>query len=102
MSRERAAQLVEAGTWLRLSGDVSGARRLFEQALKLDPGNARAQELLEEKEPGPATPAPKPPAADANPFERPQIRRPSTGASPPASSRRRRSLRGCRRGSPPP
>ena len=46
MSTQRAAQLVEAGMWLRLSGDTDGARRLFEQALKLDPGNARAREML--------------------------------------------------------
>lgn len=46
MSAQRAAQLVEAGLWLQMSGDAEGARRLFEQALKLDPGNARAQQLL--------------------------------------------------------
>ncbi len=46
MSTQRAAQLVEAGMWLQMSGDVDGARRLFEQALKLDPANARAKELL--------------------------------------------------------
>jgi hypothetical protein len=48
MSAERAAQLVDAGIWLRLSGDVEGARRLFERALKLDPLNAKAQELMTE------------------------------------------------------
>lgn len=47
MSAQRAAQLVEAGLWLQMSGDVEGARRLFEQALKLDPANGRAKELLE-------------------------------------------------------
>ena len=46
MSAQRAAQLMEAGLWLRLSGDTEGARRLFEQALKLDPTNTRARQLL--------------------------------------------------------
>jgi tetratricopeptide (TPR) repeat protein len=47
MNTKRSAQLVEAGLWLQLSGDVEGARRLFEQALKLDPTNLRARELLD-------------------------------------------------------
>lgn len=47
MSGQRAAQLVEAGLWLRLSGDQEGAKRLFEQALRLDPANVRARQLLE-------------------------------------------------------
>ena len=47
MSRERAGQLVEAGLWLQMSGDVEGARRLFEQALKLDPQNDRAAQLAQ-------------------------------------------------------
>ncbi|HXX29460.1 MAG TPA: tetratricopeptide repeat protein, partial [Myxococcaceae bacterium] len=46
MSRDRAIQLVEAGLWLRMSGDLDGARRLFEQALRLDPKCDRARELL--------------------------------------------------------
>lgn len=46
MSAERVNQLVEAGLWLRLSGDVDGASRLFAQALKLEPGNTRVRELL--------------------------------------------------------
>jgi hypothetical protein len=46
VSADRAIQLVEAGLWLRMSGDLEGARRLFEQALRLDPGCARARELL--------------------------------------------------------
>jgi tetratricopeptide (TPR) repeat protein len=45
MGKERAGQLVEAGLWLQMSGDLDGARRLFEQALKLDPENARARQL---------------------------------------------------------
>ncbi|MCP3101270.1 hypothetical protein LZ198_20560 [Myxococcus sp. K15C18031901] len=46
MSTQRANQLVEAGLWLRLSGDAQGAQKLFERALELDPGNTRAQESL--------------------------------------------------------
>jgi hypothetical protein len=46
VSGTRAIQLVEAGLWLRMSGDLEGARRLFEQALRLDPGCERARELL--------------------------------------------------------
>lgn len=64
MSAQRAAQLVEAGHWLQMSGDVEGARRLFEQALKLDPGNARAQQLLASARP---FQAPVPPPAPAAP-----------------------------------
>ena len=52
MSSQRAVQLLEAGLWLRLSGDQEGARRLFEQALRLDPDNARAKQLLEGVSPG--------------------------------------------------
>src|SRR5262247_1839691 len=47
MSAHRARKLVEAGVWLRISGDQEGARRLFEQALRLDPTNVRAKQLLE-------------------------------------------------------
>jgi len=46
VSGARAIQLVEAGLWLRMSGDLEGARRLFEQALRLDPECDRARELL--------------------------------------------------------
>lgn len=46
MSKERAAQLVEAGIWLKLSGDREGATKLFERALKLDPTNEKAAELV--------------------------------------------------------
>ena len=42
----RANQLLEAGLWLKMSGDLAGARKLFEQALKLDPDSIRARELL--------------------------------------------------------
>src|SRR5918996_2310356 len=54
MNAQRSAQLVEAGLWLQMSGDVEGARRLFEQALKLDPANGRARELLHVNRGGPA------------------------------------------------
>ncbi len=46
MSAQRASQLVEAGVWLQATGDQEGAKRLFEQALKLDPENARARQFL--------------------------------------------------------
>lgn len=80
MSSQRATQLVEAGLWLRLSGDREGARRLFEQALKLDPTNVRARQLLDTG-PVPAAPsaaegveapsrAAVPTRADFNPFMR--------------------------------
>ncbi len=64
MSRERAGQLVEAGLWLQMSGDVDGARRLFEQALKLDPQNDRAAQLARAAAPSPggAQAAPSGPA----------------------------------------
>lgn len=47
MSKERAAQLIDAGLWLKLSGDLDGAQKLFERALKLDPTNERARTLLD-------------------------------------------------------
>src|SRR5262245_18436709 len=47
MSAHRARKLVEAGVWLRINGDQEVARRLFEQALRLDPANVRAKQLLE-------------------------------------------------------
>ena len=57
----RANQLVEAGLWLKMSGDLQGARRLFEQALKLDPDSIRARELLGHSVPGSeAVPVPTP------------------------------------------
>jgi hypothetical protein len=68
MSTQRASQLVEAGLWLKLSGDLGGARRMFEQALKLDPENVRAQELLGLAPPAsPAAPAVTAWDADSNP-----------------------------------
>ncbi len=62
--------------WLRLSGDHEGARRLFDQALKLDPGNEKARQLLD-AELGLLNPAPPPPAVKepepelSNPFAPP-------------------------------
>ena len=69
MSKERAAQLIDAGIWLRLSGDLEGARKLFERALKLDPTNERAAQLLKEG----AAPPPPPSSPEPNPapFEPP-------------------------------
>ncbi len=81
MSSDRAAQLIEAGIWLKLSGDREGARKLFERALKLDPGNEKATQLLAGgPAPGEDVPpsAPRQPMAPAipsaigsHPFERP-------------------------------
>ncbi|MBL8921503.1 MAG: hypothetical protein JNJ54_21765 [Myxococcaceae bacterium] len=68
MSKERAAQLIDAGIWLRLSGDLEGARKLFERALKLDPTSDRAAQLLKE---GATPPAASPPARVEEPFEPP-------------------------------
>lgn len=69
MSHERAAQLVDAGIWLRLSGDIEGARRLFEQALKLDPQNLRAAELLAQEATEVLEPrSPTSQGPEANPF----------------------------------
>jgi hypothetical protein len=84
MSNARAAQLVEAGMWLRLSGDQEGARRLFEQALRLDPDNARARQLLESPATGPVPPppaAPPPEPAPAAHFDNPFAPAPSSTAA---------------------
>ena len=80
MSADRAAQLVEAGIWLKLSGDLEGARKLFERALKLDPQNEKAAQLLaggpapgEEVEEAPARQPAAPavaPSIGSHPFER--------------------------------
>ncbi|MEW5737412.1 MAG: hypothetical protein AB1938_00715 [Myxococcota bacterium] len=78
MSKERAAQLVDAGVWLKLSGDLDGARRLFERALKLDPSNEKAKLLL--ASPSSDLPPDLQPADMSNPFER-------MGTSPSAIER---------------
>src|SRR5215468_2581734 len=77
MTAHRARKLVEAGVWLRISGDHEGARRLFEQALLLDPTNVRARQLLEAPASAPLpqqpigrTPPEGTPAAGRNPFLR--------------------------------
>lgn len=76
MSAHRARKLVEAGVWLRMSGDQEGARKLFEHALNLDPSNERARQLLEAPTapPGQTLPAYAAPPTDtgqapaSNPF----------------------------------
>lgn len=68
MSKERAGQLVDAGIWLKLSGDLVGAKRLFERALKLDPDNEKAKQLLEGTENIPSSSSSSVSVAD--PFER--------------------------------
>jgi len=65
-SEQRIEQLIEAALWLRLSGDVEGARKLLEQALKLDPHNERALQQLRETH----QPAPHKPRTITNPFIR--------------------------------
>ncbi len=42
-----SAQDLEAGIWLRLSGDWEWSRQLFERALVSDPGNSTASDLLQ-------------------------------------------------------
>ena len=76
MTDSRANQLVEAGVWLQATGDRPGARRLFEQALKMDPTNARAQQLLAESPlaaPAPSAPGTPASAPPANPFTRQSV-----------------------------
>jgi hypothetical protein len=65
VSKDRAAQLVEAGIWLKLSGDLEGARKLFERALKLDPENEKAKQFVAEvpSSSSSVSPRPPPPAA---------------------------------------
>lgn len=66
MSEERAKQLIEAGIWLKLSGDRAGAINLFERALSLDPSNDKARQLLEGLRNG-ASPQPEKPFALTQP-----------------------------------
>ncbi|NVJ16364.1 tetratricopeptide repeat protein [Myxococcus sp. AM010] len=79
MSSQRANQLIEAGLWLRLSGDVQGAQRLFERALELDPTNTRAREYL-------AAAAGAPSRGAATPFERPAELEPTLGRLAPTDA----------------
>jgi len=98
MKKQRAFQLVEAAVWLEATGDLAGARKLYEQALKMDPENARAKQALERDEARPpprmtpprpmpavvrATPAPPPP-----PPPEPKM----TPAPPPLSAEPKRTL----------
>lgn len=71
MSQNRAAQLVEAGVWLQMSGDRDGARRLYEEALRLDPAHARAQEML--RQVGPADPRSPPRTLTPDAFQLPPL-----------------------------
>jgi hypothetical protein len=82
LSAQRAAQLVEAGLFLKLSGDLDGAKRLFEQALRLDPTNPRAKQLLEG---GSAAAAPPQPARQGPPAVAPLAG--PLGNPPPAAPR---------------
>lgn len=77
MSDQGADQKVESGLWLRLTGDHEGARRLFEEALRLEPGHQRARELLNE----PPQVAPAAAAPVKSPFENP---RPPIAANVPS------------------
>lgn len=47
MVAKRANQLIEAGLCLQLAGDLNGAAKVWEEALRLDPGNPRAKRCLE-------------------------------------------------------
>jgi thioredoxin-like negative regulator of GroEL len=49
MSPRRSAALVDAGVFLQLSGDITGARELFRQALTMDPENKKARVFLGEE-----------------------------------------------------
>ncbi|GHG71983.1 tetratricopeptide repeat protein [Comamonas sp. JC664] len=79
MSTQRANQLIEAGLWLRLSGDSQGAQRLFERALELDPSNTRAREYL-------AAAAGSPSRGTSSPFERPPESEPLPGHLKPTAA----------------
>jgi hypothetical protein len=77
---------VEAGLWLQMSGDVDGARRLFEQALKLDPANARARELLHVNRGGPAASHGSPGRTPERGSERGQVIELSRHGHPPETA----------------
>ncbi len=47
MAADRANQLVEAGLCLQLAGDLTGAAKIWEEALRLDPANVRAKRCLQ-------------------------------------------------------
>ncbi len=74
---KQASRLIDAGVWLQLVGDVSGAHAVFRQALEFDPNNVRAQQLYSASETHlspPPQPAPSNQAALAE--------TPSTPSSP--------------------
>lgn len=75
MSAQRAKQMVETATWLRMNGDPEGARRLLQQALQLDPDNGAARALLASfpaAGPRGGAPAPLPPLERSTPTPLPQ------------------------------
>ena len=90
MRKRRATLLVDAGIWLRLAGDDEGARKLFEQALALDPDNRQAAQLVVATSAVVAVEPPRsaraqPPAAQPNVAVRPRkppIRGPAKPAPP--------------------
>jgi hypothetical protein len=71
MTGNRAGQLVEAGVWLQMSGDKEGARRLFEEALRIDPSHGRARELLGQV--GPSDPQAPPRTLTPDAFQLPPL-----------------------------
>jgi thioredoxin-like negative regulator of GroEL len=74
VNAKRAAALVDAGVFLQLSGDVTGAKELFRQALALDPSNEKARVLVADSQPSVrAVEPPSDPAITAtNPLPREQ------------------------------
>ena len=75
-------QLVDQGVRAYVEGRLEDARRLLEEALRLEPGNARARGYLELLWDGPA-PAP-PPAATPAPPPLVEAGRPAAAPEPPA------------------
>lgn len=73
MGARRSAALVEAGVFLQLSGDVTGARELFRQALSLDPENAKARVLLGDEAHPPANAEASAPAGSQTMFAPPAV-----------------------------
>ncbi len=56
---KRVEGLIEAGLWLKVAGDLAGARSIFLQALELDPGNERAKKLCAQLETNKGSPEAK-------------------------------------------
>ncbi|HEY8209443.1 MAG TPA: hypothetical protein VIG99_18270 [Myxococcaceae bacterium] len=80
MSKQRALQLVEAAVWLEATGDLEGARKLYQQALTLDPENTRAQQAMERE---PARPPAPPPAPKPEPEPARESPPPRAASKPP-------------------